>query len=127
MTITRINFTSIPVKDQDRAIGFYRDRLGFSVQLDAPYQDDWRWIFMTLEGADTRLQFARPDELTIKDGQPALTLVSDDVDAECARFRDTGVEIISGPDDAPWAQGVRWALVKDSEDNIILIESFRGA
>ena len=26
--------------------------------------------------------------------------------------------------DAPWKPGVRWAMIKDSEGNLILIESF---
>ena len=37
MAITRINFQSIPVDDQDRAIAFYTENLGFSVHTDAPY------------------------------------------------------------------------------------------
>ena len=126
MTISRINFMSIPVADQDRAIAFYTGHLGFEVQTDAPYTDGWRWIFLKLPGADTRLQFATRDDMQVKD-KPALCLVSDDVDAETARLKSAGVEIVSGPDDAPWAAGVRWLMIRDSEDNMVLLESFKEA
>ncbi len=36
-----------------------------------------------------------------------------------------GVEITNGPDDAPWAEGVRWLMVRDTEENLILLESFK--
>ena len=62
MTISRINFMSIPVADQDRAIAFYTGHLGFEGQTDAPYTDGWRWIFLKLPGADTRLR---------RDGHPS--------------------------------------------------------
>lgn len=121
--ISHIHFQSIPVEDQDRALAFYTDKLCFDVHTDAPYGDNWRWIFLTLPGGQTRLHFAAKTEMEVH-GEPALCLVSDDVDAECARLTQAGVAISQGPDDAPWAAGVRWATLRDTEDNIILIESF---
>lgn len=124
MAVTRINFHSIPVDDQDRALAFYRDRLGFRVQTDAPYADGWRWIFMTLPDAQTRLHFGRRGEIAAND-VPALTLVCDSVEDEAARLRAAGVEIAGGPADAPWARGVRWLTIRDSEGNLLLLESFK--
>lgn len=124
MAVTRINFHSIPVDDQDRAIAFYRDRLGFALQVDAPYAEGWRWIFLGLPGAQTRLHFGRRGEIAANDG-PALTLVCDDVDDEAARLCAAGVEIKGGPADAPWARGVRWLTIRDSEGNLVLLESFK--
>jgi len=126
MAIQRVNFTSIPVADQDRALSFYRDNLGFDVQLDAPYAVDWRWIFMALPNSRTRLHFARQSELRWQDGMPALALVSDNVDDDAARFRDAGVEITHGPEDTPWAEGARYLMIRDSEGNIVFMESLKG-
>ncbi len=125
MTIQRINFQSIPVDDQQRALEFYRDKLDFDVITDAPYGEDYRWIFMGVPGADTRLHFARRAEVTISD-IPCLTLVTDDVDAECENLRAKGVDIHNGPDEAPWQPGIRWAMIKDTEGNLILLESLTG-
>jgi catechol 2,3-dioxygenase-like lactoylglutathione lyase family enzyme len=124
--IQRINFAAIPVTDQDRALAFYRDHLGFDVQVDAPYEEGWRWIFMTLPGAETKLHFAkRGDELTWRADLPVLPLVCDDVDAYAEELKSAGVEIHDGPGDAPWAEGVRWLMIRDSEDNLILLESLK--
>lgn len=125
MTIQRINFQSIPVDDQDRALAFYTEKLGFNVITDAPYNEGYRWIFLGIPGAGTRLHFARRNEITIND-TPALMLVSDDVDAECAALTNNGVDIHQGPDDAPWQPGIRWAMIKDTEGNLILLESTTG-
>lgn len=126
MTIQRIGFQSIPVHDQDRAIAFYTEHLGFRVHTDAPFGENWRWIFLELPGAETRLHFAEAKDIQIND-KPALALVSDDVDADCARMARAGVRVTNQPQDAPWAPGVRWATIRDSEDNIVFIESFKGA
>jgi len=127
MAITHINFSAIPVVDQDRALAFYRDALGFSVQVDAPYRDGWRWIFMTLPGSQCRLHFSAKDEIQVRPDLPALTLVCESVDDEAARLRAAGVKIEAGPDDAPWAASVRWLLLRDSEENLVLIESLKTA
>ena len=126
MGLKRISFQSVPVGDQDRAIGFYRDKLGFEVQVDAPYEDGWRWIFLGIPGSDSRITFSKPDEIVVKD-RPVLALVTDDVDADCAAWAAAGVVVTAGPDDAPWAEGVRWAMLKDSEGNLIFVESLKEA
>jgi lactoylglutathione lyase len=124
MAIRYINFHSIPVDDQDRALAFYRDRLGFAVQTDAPYAPGWRWIFLTLPDGQCRLQFGRRGEDAVRD-VPALALVCDSVDAEAERLRAAGVRIKDGPADAPWAAGVRWLMIEDSESNLVLLESWK--
>lgn len=124
MAVNRINFQSIPVADQDRALAFYTENLGFDVHTDVPYGDNWRWIFLTLKGAETRLQFASKTDMQINN-KPALCLVCDSVDDEAAKLKNAGVTITDGPDDAPWQPGVRWLMIRDSEDNLVLLESFK--
>jgi predicted enzyme related to lactoylglutathione lyase len=122
MTIKHINFQSVPVTDQDRALAFYTEKLGLAVQTDAPYGDDWRWIFIQIPGADTMIQFAKASDVSFSN-IPALALVCDDTDAETQRLQGLGVEIIDGPSDAPWHSDVRYTLFKDSEGNTILLQS----
>lgn len=122
--LTRISFQSIPVSDQDRALAFYRDVLGFEVQTDVPYEEGWRWIFLRIPGSDSRIQFARTDDIVVRD-RPMLALVSDDVDADCARWEAAGVHVSDPPQDAPWTEGVRWATIRDSEENLLFVESLK--
>jgi catechol 2,3-dioxygenase-like lactoylglutathione lyase family enzyme len=125
MGLTHINFVSIPVADQDRALAFWRDVMGLTVQVDAPYAEGWRWIFLTLPDGKARLQFARMGEVQVT-GVPALALACHSVDAEAERLRGLGVTIEGGPADAPWTQGVRWMTLRDSEGNLVLLESRAG-
>ncbi len=124
MAVSHIHFQSIPVEDQSRAVDFYTRNLGFEVHTDAPYQDDWRWIFLTLPGAQTRLHFATTAEVQFTN-TPALCLVCDSVDDEANTLAENGVEIAGGPDDAPWQPGVRWLMIRDTEGNQVLLESMK--
>ena len=47
--------------------------------------------------------------------------------ADVERLRGLGVTVADGPRDAPWVQGVRYLMIRDSEDNLILLESWKGA
>jgi catechol 2,3-dioxygenase-like lactoylglutathione lyase family enzyme len=120
---SHVHFQSIAVTDVDRARDFYRDKLGFAVERDNPYGET-RWIFMQLPGARTMLHFSIRDRVE-PTGEPALVLVTDNVDATCAALVERGVPIRSGPADAPWNPGTRWAMIDDSEGNLVLIQTVR--
>ena len=118
---TRIHFDTIPATDVERARDFYRDKLGLTVEADSPYGDS-RWVFMRIPGADTLLHFNEQDKVP-KTEVPVLVLVTDDVDKSCATLKRRGVPIKRGPDDAPWEPGTRWAMIDDSEGNLVLIQT----
>lgn len=46
-----------------------------------------------------------------------------DQDAETARLSAAGAAVEDGPADAPWHAGVRYALIRDSERNLLLLQS----
>ena len=55
-----IQFAELPVFDQDRAKKFYIEHLNCQVAADAPMgEDGWRWIELSLPGAETNLHFVR--------------------------------------------------------------------
>jgi predicted enzyme related to lactoylglutathione lyase len=118
---THIHFDTIPVTDVERARDFYRDKLGFEVERDEPYGEA-RWVFMRIPGADTLLHFDR--QATVPATKtPVLVLATDDVDASCKNLESRGVPIKQGPADAPWESGTRWAMIDDSEGNLVLIQT----
>ena len=49
--ITGVNTIGIPVGDQDAALAFYRDSLGFEVLVDAPLPTGGRWIMLAPPGS----------------------------------------------------------------------------
>lgn len=120
----RIHFQSLAVTDTGRALNFYTDKMDFEVDTNAEYGED-RWIFLRIPGAETLLHFDKVAAVpTTK--TPVLVLDTDDVDATCATLTSRGVEIKSGPDDAPWNPGTRWAILNDSEGNMVLIQNVAG-
>src|SRR5215470_11300726 len=57
--ITHISTVSVMVSNQDRALAFYTEKLGFELQMDAPMGQS-RWIQLAPKGAQTSLVLATP-------------------------------------------------------------------
>jgi lactoylglutathione lyase len=125
--VVHVQFSELPVADQDRAIAFYTGALGLRVVRDAPYQEGWRWVELEIPGARTRILLARrarsevPDEGSGRG--PALALIVDDVDALHAAASGAGVTFVQGPAPAPWSPALRYALLRDSEGNTVLVQT----
>jgi len=61
-TITSIHTVAIAVANQDRALTFYVDTLGFETRMDAPIGPGMRWIEVAPPGADITIALtAAPD------------------------------------------------------------------
>ena len=118
---SHIHFQSLPATDVTRARDFDYDKMGFTVERDEAYGEGG-WIFLALPDAHTMLQF---DQVaTIAPTQkPERVLVTKDIDAACATLRAKSVSIHLGPDNAPWNPGTRWAMIHDSEGNLVLIQT----
>lgn len=87
--ITQIGRVILPVSDQDRALQFYVDKLGFEKRLDAAYGEGQRWIEVAPPGAATTIA------LVPQEGLPAgieVSFVTEDADADHAELRSRGVE-----------------------------------
>lgn len=119
--ISRIRFAELPVEDQDRAVEFYTEKLGLEVAVEAPYDNEWRWIELAIPGAETRLLLSRKADLPRPRDRPVLVLDVGNVDAEHEKLVERGVSFDQEPRPAPWDPSSRFALFRDSEDNLIMI------
>lgn len=102
----RIKLNSIFVDDQDKALRFYTEVLGFVKSKDMPVGPGFRWItVVSPEGGDTELVLepnAHPaardyQEALLADGIPATAFEVDDVRAEYARLTKRGVAFRQEP------------------------------
>lgn len=118
--LRHVKFSALPVSDQDRAIGFWRDVVGLSLVTDDAYGDGWRWVEMAVDGAATRILFTRRHGDTPSEA-PDLILVCDDVDDACAAMQARGCAFTQPPAQAPWSASERYALFRDSEGNLIML------
>jgi lactoylglutathione lyase len=51
--VTRVHTIAIPVSDQERALAFYTEVLGFETRRDATFGAGQRWIEIAPPGAET--------------------------------------------------------------------------
>ncbi|NEA66962.1 VOC family protein [Streptomyces sp. SID12488] len=123
----RIHLTSVFVDDQDKALRFYTDVLGFVKKTEVPL-GEYRWLTVVSpedpDGTELLLEpsghpAVKPyrDALT-KDGIPATAFAVDDVRAEYERLRGLGVRFTQ----EPMEMGpVTTAVLDDTCGNLIQI------
>jgi catechol 2,3-dioxygenase-like lactoylglutathione lyase family enzyme len=91
--IAGISLVIIPSMDQDRAIEFYVDSLGFEKRTDIPFGDDYRWVEVYPPSGSAGLALAPPPPGSPTAVQTGITLTTDDVDATHAELRSRGVDV----------------------------------
>jgi len=93
-TIDRVGTVIVTVNDQDSAVAFYTDKLGFEKRTDIPVSDDYRWVEVAPAGGETTIAVVPPRPGDAAGGaQTGIALSSSDVDAEHARLRERGVDV----------------------------------
>ena len=85
----------LPVSDPDKSLAFYRDKLGFTLDVDYAPATDFRVIQLTPEGSPTSIQFG----VGLTDAPPGsvqgLYLVVTDIAAARDELVDRGVGLSS--------------------------------
>jgi catechol 2,3-dioxygenase-like lactoylglutathione lyase family enzyme len=119
--IKGVKLVNIPVTDQDRALSFYTEKLGFRIATDRPFNDKVRWIELSIPGADVLVTlFCRPgDEGRIGDFFPA-TFYCDNVQRTYDELTARGVEFLEPPQKAPWGT---FTTFKDPDGNRFLLST----
>lgn len=102
----RINLTSVLVDDQDKALRFYTDLLGFEKKTEVPL-GEYRWLtVVSPDDPDGTELVLEPDahpaakvfkEALVSDGIPYTSFAVDDVAAEFARLERLGVRFTQQP------------------------------
>ncbi|MEU4689268.1 VOC family protein [Actinoplanes sp. NPDC023714] len=125
----RIHVTSVLVSNQEEALRFYTDKLGFVKKNDIPLGDDGsRWLTVTSpedpDGVELLLEpdghpAAKPwKEALVNDGIPATAFLVTDVRAEFERLRGLGVRFVQEPVEMG---PVTTAVLDDTCGNLIQI------
>jgi catechol 2,3-dioxygenase-like lactoylglutathione lyase family enzyme len=118
--IKGIKFASIPVADQDRALAFYTEKLGFRLVTDQPFSDQQRWIELGIPGADTGLVLFQFGD-SLKPGGPMnVSFWTDDVEGTARELKAKGVEFVMEPKRFDWGTS---ASFKDVDGNVFLVSS----
>ncbi len=125
----RIHLTSVFVDDQDKALGFYTDVLGFIKKTEIPLGED-KWLtVVSPENPDGTELLLEPSghpavgpfkEALVEDGIPFASFAVDDVRAEHERLAARGVHFTQDPTEMG---PVTTAVFDDTCGNLIQIAS----
>jgi catechol 2,3-dioxygenase-like lactoylglutathione lyase family enzyme len=128
----RVNLTSVLVDEQDKALRFYTEILGFTRKHDVP-MGEFRWItVVSPEDPDGTEIVLEPDEhpaakpfkeALVADGIPFTSFAVDDVATEYERLRALGVRFTQEPTDMG---PVTTAVFDDTCGNLIQIAHQTG-
>jgi catechol 2,3-dioxygenase-like lactoylglutathione lyase family enzyme len=130
--VIRINVTSVFVDDQDKALRFYTDKLGFVKKTDVP-AGDYRWLTVVSPAEPNGVELLlEPDQnpaaqaykqSIFAQGIPATSFAVDDIQAEYERMQALGVEFTQ----APMAMGpVTIATLNDTCGNLIQLAQMQA-
>ena len=92
-TITDIRTVAINVNNQDDALAFYVDMLGFEKRLDAPMTPTTRWIEVAPAGATTSIALSAADGTSGVGSDTGIRFTVPDADAEHAAMRERGIRV----------------------------------
>ena len=127
----KIKLTTVHVNDQNRALRFYTEVLGFTKKADFT-QGPYRWLTVTSpeDPQGCELQLALNDdpaakayqEARFEKSEPAVMFYTDDIQGDVARLEARGAEVTMPPTDVT-ASTI--AMVKDGCGNLLQITQLK--
>lgn len=124
--INRVHSATVLVSDQDAAVDFYVNKLGWSKATDYEMGPGMRFITVTPGNNSAEISLAStswmPEGWGRIGGQTGIGLTSKDVDETCRVLSERGVRFKGPVEDAPWGGRVAWFYDQDDNEFILATE-----
>jgi lactoylglutathione lyase len=91
--VTTLGRVLVPVADQDQAIAFYTQVLGFTLTADVPFAGDSRWVEVTPPGGGAAVALVPPQGSYQPGRMTGISLGSADARADYAELAGKGVDV----------------------------------
>jgi lactoylglutathione lyase len=91
-TITDVRTIGIKVTNQDEALAFYVDKVGFEKRLDAPISPTMRWLEVAAAGASTSIALNAAEDTDVGT-DTGVRFTVPDAAAEHAAMRERGIAV----------------------------------
>lgn len=119
--ITQIKFVTVPVRDQEKALDFFVNKLGFKVATDQAMGPGQRWIELKIAGSPTMIvPFTPPGHEDRIGSFVPLSFQCDNVEKTAAELKAKGVQFKQDPKTEPWGTS---AIFLDPDGNQYVIGS----
>ena len=92
-SITKLGRVIIPVSDQDAAIAFYTEKLGFSVTADIPYGNGDRWIEVAPPDGGAAIALSTPMGGFQAGRETGIALETSDARAAHEELKGQGIDV----------------------------------
>jgi predicted enzyme related to lactoylglutathione lyase len=110
MMIGAIKTVGIYVEDQQRAVEFYTEKLGFTVRRSLPVGPNANWIEVSPPGAESSLVlYPRSMMENWAELKPSVVFHCSDVEETCRQLEAAGVSITMPPTPLPWGTFAKFA------------------
>ena len=122
--ISQIGRVIIPTADQDAAIAFYTEKLGFTVAADVAYGEGFRWVEVTPPGGGANIALGTPMGSFQPPHSTGITITTDDARGDHEELKAKGVDVdeglMGGEGEVPLMFGLR-----DGDGNTLMIVEAR--
>jgi len=117
--IRRINTVAVVVRDKDKAVEWYRDKLGFTVRVDSGDH----WVEVCLPAAETGIHLCEATG-RFEPEKTGICFTVDDVRDEREELGRRGVVFTKEP--WQYSPGLWFAQFRDLDGNVFVIQSSAG-
>ena len=120
----QIESVSVPVSDQDQAMDFYVDTLGFELLVDNTWRKGMRWSEVAPENSATLLMLVTWSACMLPSMYRIIVVATDDIRAIHEELVAKGIDFELPPTETPRG---RQAMFRDPDGNALLLWEHAGA
>lgn len=116
---SRIHSATIVVSDQDKAIDFFVNTLGWEKSMDNQVGPGMRFVTVVPPGAQTHLALGVQGWLggdKAPGGETGISLITPDIDATYATLTERGVRFKGPVETMPWGDKAAWFYDPDGNE-----------
>ena len=122
--ITQIGRVIIPSTDQDAAIAFYTEKLGFTVAADVPFGEGYRWVELAPPGGGANIALGTPMGSFQPPHSTGIAISTSDARGDHEDLKAKGVDVdpdlMGGDGTVPLMFGLR----DGDGNNLMIVEAY---
>jgi predicted enzyme related to lactoylglutathione lyase len=122
---SKIHSASVVVADQEAALDFYVNTLGWQKAMDNQVGEGMRWLTVVPPGAETQLALAHTSWFSDEERHgknTGISLVTPDIDATYKTLTERGVKFKQPVTEMPWGDKATWFYDLDGNEFFLVSE-----